>query len=153
MRTEKCNAANEKHVQRTWSEWMVTMAQPSLHLTEAAGFHPCVAGMHQSRWIWRTTPVNVVVNKRSQRWQWRPLLDHPRHHPRLRQHLNYCPLEVEWGMGTLWKMRSRKTCTRLTRRKSLQDRTQDCLYETRVGDGNDGRKENISETMLTTSGM
>jgi hypothetical protein len=50
-------------------------------------------------------------------------------------------------------MRSRRTWTRLTRQKSLQDRTQDCLYETWVEDGNAGRKENIRETMLTTSGI
>jgi hypothetical protein len=44
-------------------------------------------------------------------------------------------------------------CTRPMGQKSLQDRTQDCLYETWVGDGNDWRKENTRETMLTTSGM
>jgi hypothetical protein len=138
MRTHKCNAVNEKHVQRTWSEWMVTMAQTSLHPTMAAGFHPWVAGMNQSRWIWRTAPVNAVADKRSQRRQWRLLLYHPRRHRRLRQYLNYCPF-VRW-LGTLWKMRSRRTCTRLTPQKTPQDRTQDCLYETWVGDGNDGRK-------------
>jgi hypothetical protein len=74
MRTHQRNARNEKHVQRTWSEWMVTMAQPSLHLTVTAVFHPCVAGTHQSRRIWRTAPVNVVVNKRSQERQWKLLL-------------------------------------------------------------------------------
>jgi hypothetical protein len=151
MRTHKCNARNEKNVQRIWSEWMVMVAQPSLHPTVAAGFHPCVAGMHLNRRIGRTAPMNVVVDKRSQRRQWRLLLCRPRRHPRLRQCLNYCPLEVEWG--TLWKMRSRRTCTRLTPPKSLQDRTQDCLYETWVRDCNDGKKENISETMLTTSGI
>jgi hypothetical protein len=41
----------------------------------------------------------------------------------------------------------------LTRQKSLQDRTQNCLYETWVGDGNDGGKENTRETMLTASGI
>jgi hypothetical protein len=57
-------------------------------------------------------------------------------------------------MGTLWKMRSRRTCTRrLTRPKSLQDRTQDCLYETWVRHETNGRKENIRETVLTTSGI
>jgi hypothetical protein len=156
MRTRKCNARNEKHAQRTWSEWMVTIAQPTLlHPTVAAGFHPCMAGMYQSRRTWRTAPVNVVVDKRSQQRQWRLLLYHPRRHPapRLRQRLDYCPLELKWGMGTLWKMRSLRTCTRLTRQKSLQDRTQDCLYETWVGDGNNGEKEDIRETMLTTSGI
>jgi hypothetical protein len=129
------------------------MAQPSPHPTVAPGFHPCVAGMHQSWRIWRTAPVNVVVDKRSQQRQWRPLLYHPRCHPRLGQPLNYCPLEIQLGLGTLWKMRSLRTCTRLTRQKSLQDRTQDCLYETWVGDGNNGEKENKREMMLTTSGI
>ena len=130
---------------------MVTMAQPSLYPTvapTAAGSHPCMAGMHQS---WRTVPVNVVVDKRLQRRQWRLLLYYPRRHPRLGQYLNYCPLGTQWGLGTLWKMW--RTCTRPTRQKPLQDRTQDCLYEHGWGDGNDGRKENISETMLTTSGI
>jgi hypothetical protein len=50
-------------------------------------------------------------------------------------------------------MRSQRTCTRLTPQKSLQDRTQDCLYETWVRNCNDGREEKISETMLTTKGI
>ena len=124
------------------------IVQPSLHPTVAPGFHPCMAGIHQSRQIWRTTPVNVVVDKRSQQRPWRLLLYHPRRHPRLGQFLNYGPLQ--WR--SLWK-RSRRTCTRLTRQKPLQDRTQDSLYETWVGDGNDTRKENISKTMLTTSSI
>jgi hypothetical protein len=152
MRTHKCNARNEKHAQRTWSEWMVTIAQPTLHPTVAAGFHPCMAGKYQRR-TWQTAPVNVVVDKRSQQRQWRLQLYHPQRHQRLGQRLNYCLLELEWGMGTLWKMRSLRTCTRLMRQKSLQDRTQDCLYETWVGDGNNGEKKNIRETMLTTSRM
>jgi hypothetical protein len=146
MRPHKCNARNEKHVQRTWSESIVTtIAQPTLHPTVAAGFHPCMAGMYQSRRTWQTVPVNVVVDKRSRQRPWRLLLYHPRRHPRLGQPLNYCPLEAQWGMGTRWKMRSLRTCTRLTRQKSLQDRTQDCLYETWVRDGNDGTKENIRD--------
>jgi hypothetical protein len=72
--------------------------QPSLHPTVTTGFHPWVASMHQSRRIWRTTAVNVVVYKRSQRRQWRLLPYHPRRDPRLGQRLNYCPLE-DWRVG------------------------------------------------------
>ena len=48
-------------------------------------------------------------------------------------------------------MHPQRTCIRLMRQKTLRDRTQVCLYETRVGDCKDGKKENIKETDLTTS--
>jgi len=53
----------------------------------------------------------------------------------------------------LWKMRSQRTWTRPGGQKMRQDHTQDCLYETWVEDGNDWRKENIRETMLTTGSI
>ena len=131
------------------------MAQPSLYLTLAPRIHPCVVGMNQRWWIWRTTPANVVVDKRSQQWQWRLLLDHPRCHPRSRRRLNYCPLETRCGMGPrtwrmgsrtwtwawTWKMHSRRMCTRLSGQKSPQDHTQVCLYGTWVCDCNYVRRE------------